>query len=107
MDTFQSSAERTHGCQSQSSRFNASVPVQQWMVAIPTLDEVRQVRLAVSLLSSGKVPGADGIHPKIIQHGGQKLLEALTPEDHHNNMGYKDSPTRLEGCPINNPLQKG
>ena len=49
-------------------------PVQQWMVAIPTLDEVR---LAVSLLSSGKAPGADGIHPEIIQHGGQKLLEAL------------------------------
>ena len=49
-------------------------PVQQWMVAIPTLDEVR---LAVSLLSSGKAPGADGIYLKIIQHGGQKLLEAL------------------------------
>ena len=48
--------------------------VQQWMVAIPTLNEVR---LVVSLLSSGKVPGADGIHPAIIQHDGQKLLEAL------------------------------
>ena len=46
-------------------------PVQQWIVAIPTLDEVR---LALSLLSSGKAPGADGIHPEIIQHGGQKLL---------------------------------
>ena len=44
-------------------------PVQQWMVAIPTLDKVR--------LASGKAPGADGIHPEIIQHGGQKLLEAL------------------------------
>ena len=49
-------------------------PIQQWMVAIPTLDEVR---LAVSLLSSGKAPGADGIHPEIIQHSDQKLLEAL------------------------------
>ena len=49
-------------------------PVQQWMVAIPTLDDVR---LAVSLLSSGKAPGAAGIHPEIIQHLGQKLLKAL------------------------------
>ena len=48
--------------------------VQQWLVAISTLDEVR---FAVSLLSSGKAPGADGIHPEIIQHGGQKLLESL------------------------------
>ena len=49
-------------------------PVQQWMVAIPTIDEGR---LAASLLSGGKATGADGIHPEIIQHGGQKLLKAL------------------------------
>ena len=43
------------------------------MAVTPPFDEVQR---AVSLLSSGKAPGADGIHPEIIQHGGSKLLEA-------------------------------
>lgn len=49
-------------------------PTQQWMDAHPTIDEVHK---AVNLLSSGKAPGADGIHPEIIQQRGIKLLDAL------------------------------
>ena len=48
--------------------------IQQWITVTPTFDEVQH---AVGLLSSGKVPGADGIHPEIIQHSGPKLLETL------------------------------
>ena len=49
-------------------------PVQQWMDEPPTLNEVS---LAVDTTSNGKAPGADGIHPEIIQYGGPMVLEAL------------------------------
>ena len=77
-------------------------PVQQWMVAIPTLDKVR---LAMSLLSSGKAPGTDGNHPDHLAWWPETTQS--TPQNHHNSMGYQDSPTRLEGCLINNSLQTG
>lgn len=48
--------------------------VQNWMDECPEIDEVRR---AVEMLSEGKSPGADGIHPEVIKKGGPKLLSAL------------------------------
>ena len=49
-------------------------PTQQWMDAVPEVDEIRE---AVEMLRDGKSPGSDGIHPEIIKNGGSKLLCAL------------------------------
>lgn len=50
-------------------------PPQAWMDEAPEIEEVRK---AVGMLSDGKSPGADGIHPEIIKSGGERVLQALT-----------------------------
>ena len=49
-------------------------PIQTWMDDTPDLDEVNN---AISMLSNGKSPGADGIHPEIIKFGGTLLVQHL------------------------------
>ena len=49
-------------------------PVQSWMDELPDLKEVAD---AISLLSSGKSPGSDGIHPEVIKLGGKSLVQCL------------------------------
>ena len=49
-------------------------PVQNWMDRCPEIDEISK---AIDMISDGKSPGSDGIHPEVIKRGGQKLLCAL------------------------------
>ncbi len=49
-------------------------PVQNWMDKCPELEEIIE---ATKMLSEGKSPGSDGIHPEVIKRGGPKLLSAL------------------------------
>jgi len=49
-------------------------PSQQTLDDCPTLVEVQQ---AIDMLSNGKSPGGDGIHPEILKRGGTRLVEVL------------------------------
>ena len=49
-------------------------PVQNWMDRCPEIDEISK---AIDMVSDGKSPGSDGIHPEVFKRGGPKLLCAL------------------------------
>ena len=49
-------------------------PVQNWMNKCPEIDEITT---AIGMISEGKSPGSDGIHPEVIKRGGSKLLSTL------------------------------
>ena len=49
-------------------------PVQNWMDECPEIDEISK---AIDMISYGKSPGSDRIHPEVIKRGGPGLLCAL------------------------------
>jgi len=49
-------------------------PINTELDVCPSFSEVKD---AIGMLCEGKFPGADGLHPKIIRRGGNRLAEVL------------------------------